>query len=145
MLQKSSMGCWPFGRSTHGWLANLWWAKKGIFSFTFAPIEILGYAAATLTGVSFVVLACQVIALWRRAAPLGLSTLASLIVFFGSLNLLAIAMLGEYLIKIFQETKRRPRFIRKAVRHGGEVLTASGQIEAFVQRRARDNRKSDGG
>jgi len=31
-----------FGRSTHSWLKNLWWAKKGIFSFSFMPIEFLG-------------------------------------------------------------------------------------------------------
>ena len=28
----------PFGRSTHGWLKNVWWAKKGLFSFSFLPL-----------------------------------------------------------------------------------------------------------
>ena len=32
-----------FGRSTHGRLKNLWWAKKAIFSFSFVPLEILSY------------------------------------------------------------------------------------------------------
>jgi len=42
-----------FGRSTHGWLKNVWWAKKGIFSFSFVPIELLGYAGGTMTVLSF--------------------------------------------------------------------------------------------
>ena len=28
-----------FGRSTHSFLKNVWWARKGIFSFTFVPID----------------------------------------------------------------------------------------------------------
>ena len=31
---------------------------------------------------------------------------------FGSLNLLGLGLLGEYIGKIIEETKRRPRFIR---------------------------------
>src|SRR5690606_8613877 len=41
-----------FGRSTHGLLKNLWWAKKGIFSFTFVPVGLLGYAGASMSGLS---------------------------------------------------------------------------------------------
>jgi polyisoprenyl-phosphate glycosyltransferase len=58
-----------------------------------------------------------------------------LIAFFGSLNLLAIATVGEYLIKIFEETKRRPKFIRKAVLHGGKRLTVDAEIGEFLERR----------
>ena len=42
-----------FGRSTHSRLKNLWWAKKAIFSFSFVPIELLGYAGAVLTALWF--------------------------------------------------------------------------------------------
>ena len=39
-------------------MKNIWWAKKGIFSFSFVPIELLGYAGATMTVLS-VPLACN--------------------------------------------------------------------------------------
>ena len=51
--------------------------------------------------------------------PQGLTTLVLLVIFFGSINLLGIAVLGEYIAKIIIEVKERPRLIRSAIiRHG---------------------------
>ena len=125
-----------FGRSTHGWLKNFWWAKKGIFSFTFAPIELLGYAGATMTMLSFLAVIYQIVDWLRRPEiPHGISTIIVLILFFGSLNVLAVSILGEYLIKIFEEAKRRPKFIRKAVRQGGKHFSTATEIESFLGKR----------
>ena len=127
-----------FGRSTHGWLKNVWWAKKGIFSFTFLPIELLGYGAAMMTVFSLLAVIYQIIDRLRRPEiPHGVSTIIVLVLLFGSLNVLAIAILGEYLIKIFEEAKRRPKFIRKAVRQGGKHFDTAAEIETFLQRRSR--------
>jgi polyisoprenyl-phosphate glycosyltransferase len=126
-----------FGRSTHGWLKNIWWAKKGIFSFTFAPIELLGYAGATMTGLSFLAVIYQIIDTLRHPErPHGISTIIVLILFFGSLNVLAISILGEYLIKIFEEAKQRPKFIRKAVRQGGKHFSTAAEIDSFLRSRS---------
>lgn len=125
-----------FGRSTHSWLANVWWAKKGIFSFTFVPIELLGYAAAVLTVLASFAGVYQIIDVFRHPElPHGTSTIIVLIAFFGSLNLLALAMLGEYLSKIFEETKRRPKFIRKSIRRGNELFSAGAEVDEFVRNR----------
>ena len=125
-----------FGRSTHSWLKNIWWAKKAIFSFSFVPLELLGYAGATMTALSFVALLYQFVD-WLRhpGMPHGLSTIIALICFFGSLQVLAIAIVGEYLSKVFSEAKRRPRFIRKAVRQGGEHFNSATEIESFLLKR----------
>jgi glycosyltransferase involved in cell wall biosynthesis len=133
-----------FGRSTHSWLKNIWWAKKGIFSFSFVPIELLGYAGATMTVLSFVAVIYQIIDCIRRPEiPHGISTIIVLILFFGSLNLLAISIIGEYLIKIFEEAKRRPKFIRKAVRQGGKHFHTATEIESFLGRRKTEAQRSD--
>ncbi len=127
-----------FGRSTHSFLKNLWWARKGIFSFTFVPIELLGYLGATLTTLSVLALGyLGVDALRRPEVPHGISTLIALISFFGSLHLLALAVLGEYVIKIVEETKRRPRFIRRSLRHGGIHLTNPAALDDFIRARGR--------
>jgi polyisoprenyl-phosphate glycosyltransferase len=123
-----------FGRSTHGWLKNLWWAKKGIFSFSSLPIELVGYAGATLTLVSFAALVYEIVdGLRHPELPHGIPIIITLILLFGGINLLAISILGEYLIKVFEETKRRPRFIRKTVRQGGKLLESADEIEAFLR------------
>jgi polyisoprenyl-phosphate glycosyltransferase len=125
-----------FGRSNQSWLKNLGWAKKGIFSFSYLPLELLGYAGATMTAVSFLAVIYQIIdSLRRPEAPHGIATIIVLILFFGSLNVLAISILGEYLLRIFEEAKRRPKFIRKAVRQGGERIDTASEIEVFLRTR----------
>jgi polyisoprenyl-phosphate glycosyltransferase len=125
-----------FGRSTHSWLKNFWWAKKAIFSFSFLPIEVLGYAGAALTLLSLTGLVYQIIdSLRHPQISHGIAIIIALILVFGGINLLAIAILGEYLGKVFDEVKRRPKFIRKTVRHGGKLLDSAAEVEAFLQSR----------
>lgn len=128
-----------FGRSTHGQLKNVWWAKKGIFSFSFLPIEVLGYAGAIMTTLSlFAVVYLGIDALRRPDAPHGTPLVLALVAFFGSLQLLALALLGEYVIKLVEETKRRPKFIRKSIRHGGKHFAAEHELRRFLRQRLRD-------
>ena len=64
--------------------------------------------------------------LYPNAAPKGATTLLLTILFFGSINLLGIATVGEYVAKILEESKRRPHFIRRAMIRGGEVRPVAG-------------------
>jgi dolichol-phosphate mannosyltransferase len=126
-----------FGRSTQSPRKNLWWAKKGIFSFTFVPIELLGYAGVSMTALSFGAVVYRLVEHVRNPETAeAVWTLLAAVAFFGSINLLAIAIVGEYLIKIFDETKRRPKFIRKAIRHGNQRLVTASEIDEFVRMRA---------
>lgn len=62
-------------RSTHSCLKNIWWAKKGIFSFSFVPLELLGYAGATMTVLSLLAVIHQIVDWLRRPEiPHGIST-----------------------------------------------------------------------
>jgi dolichol-phosphate mannosyltransferase len=125
-----------FGRSTHNWLKNVWWAKKAIFSFSYLPLEILGYSAAVLTALSFLAGVYEMVDRLRRPElPHGISTIIVLILFLGSLNLLAVSLVGEYVIRILDEAKRRPKFIRKAIRHGGKHFGSAGEIERLERER----------
>jgi dolichol-phosphate mannosyltransferase len=127
-------------------LKNLWWAKKAIFSFSFVPIELLSYAGATMTVLSFLAVAYQIVdSRLRPERPHGISTIVVLIVFFGSLNLLAISVVGEYLIRTFEEVKRRPKFIRKVMWHRGTELSSAAEIESFVGRRRAAQRSTEAG
>jgi dolichol-phosphate mannosyltransferase len=46
-----------------------------------------------------------------------------MVLFFGSINLLGIAVLGEYIGKIIIEVKQRPRLIRSAIVRNGIINT----------------------
>lgn len=119
-----------FGVTTNSFWKNLGWAKKGILSFSYVPLTMLTTAALFLFGVSVVLIVAEAVLklVAPNLTPRGITTVLLSILFFGSLNLLAIGVVGEYLAKIFEEVKQRPHFIRRSVIRDGEIrLTAQEQ------------------
>lgn len=110
-----------FGRSTNNFLKNIDWAKKGIFSFSNTPLTILTYIGIVLLVLSM--LAALIVGVLRilvpDIAPHGATTLLITILLFGSFNLFAIGVVGEYISKIMTEVKHRPRLIRSAMIRNG--------------------------
>jgi dolichol-phosphate mannosyltransferase len=51
----------------------------------------------------------------------GITTILLSILFFGSLNLFAVGLVGEYVAKIMEEVKGRPRLIRSVLLRNGEM------------------------
>jgi len=117
-----------FGVTTNSVFKNIGWAKKGILSFSNTPLTILTCAGGLLFPFTMLIIALQVASrlLFPQLSPRGVTMVLLSIWFFGSMNLLGIAMLGEYIAKIFEEVKRRPHFIRRAIIRDGEVRVASG-------------------
>lgn len=122
-----------FGRSTNNLLKNIDWAKKGIFSFSNVPMSMLTATGVVLFGISLFAVATVIILrlLFPEMSPRGIPTLLISTLFFGSLNLLAIGLVGEYVAKIMTEVKGRPRLIRSALIRNGRTtdLLADGLIE----------------
>jgi nucleoside-diphosphate-sugar epimerase/glycosyltransferase involved in cell wall biosynthesis len=116
-----------FGVTNNSLWKNLGWAKKGILSFSYVPLSILSASAVLLFGLSVVLMMIQTIArlAFPSRAPRGVVSVLLTVLFFGSLNLLAIGIVGEYLAKIFEEVKQRPHFIRRSVIKDGEVRFTS--------------------
>jgi polyisoprenyl-phosphate glycosyltransferase len=112
-----------FGVTTNSLFKNIGWAKKGILSFSNTPLNILSFAGTLLFFVSLLLGIAQVASrlLFPELAPKGVTTMLLLILFFGSINLFAVGLLGEYIAKIFEEVKQRPLFIRKHLVRDGEV------------------------
>ncbi len=112
-----------FGRSTNNLVKNIDWAKKGIFSFSNAPLTMLTTTGVILFALS--TLAAIVVGLLRvlipDIAPRGVTTLLITILMFGSFNLFAIGLVGEYVAKIMAEVKGRPRMIRAALIRNGKA------------------------
>jgi dolichol-phosphate mannosyltransferase len=110
-----------FGSSTNNLLKNIAWAKKGIFSFSDTPLTMLtsaGLLALVLSTVAALVTALLKL-FFPGIAAQGATTLQILILRFGSANLFAIGLVGEYVAKIMAEVKGRPRLIRSALIRNG--------------------------
>jgi len=121
-----------FGVSTNSFIKNLDWAKKGIFSFSNTPLTLL-----TATGIVTFVLSTLTAVLvaglrifMPDIAPRGTTTLLITILMFGSFNIFAVGLVGEYVAKIMTEVKGRPRLIRAALIRNGEstVLLPDGKV-----------------
>jgi dolichol-phosphate mannosyltransferase len=83
---------------------------------------MLTAAGVALLGLS--TMAAIVVAILRffvpDIAPRGATTLLITILMFGSANLFAIGVVGEYVAKIMTEVKGRPRLIRAALIRNGK-------------------------
>jgi polyisoprenyl-phosphate glycosyltransferase len=86
---------------------------NGIFGFSTIPLQIMmwsGFAIATLSALAiFVVVVLKIIEGDRY--PMGVPTIMVLILFIGGLQLTAIGMIGEYIGRIYDEVRHRPRYI----------------------------------
>ena len=111
-----------FGTSTNSFLKNLDWAKKGIFSFSNAPLSMLTATGFILFALSMIIVVIAVILriIFPGIAPRGTTTLFITVLLFGSFNILAIGLVGEYVAKIMAEVKGRPRLIRTALTRNGK-------------------------
>ncbi len=122
-----------FGVSTNNWRKNIWWAKKAIFSFSFVPLEIMSYAGFIFTILAFIASVIQIVgAFIYKDIPHGIPTIIVLTLFFGGINLLGISFIGEYISKIFEETKKRPKYIRTKVRKGSKRYNTSEEIRTLI-------------
>lgn len=112
-----------FGRTTNNFFKNIGWAKKGIFSFSYLPLNMLSAFGWLMLFVSGFATILQILLkyFFPDSAPHGVTTTLVLVTFFGSLNLFAISIIGEYIAKIFEEVKGRPHFIRKAIIRRGSI------------------------
>ncbi|OGL88713.1 hypothetical protein A3H75_00540 [Candidatus Uhrbacteria bacterium RIFCSPLOWO2_02_FULL_51_9] len=100
------------GQTNLTFLDNVRWAKRMIFAFSSSPLEWISYLAGLVTILSGVAIVAYVgIALFYQKAPTGFLTLLVSILFLGAIQLLCFSIIGEYIGRIYQETKRRPNAI----------------------------------
>ncbi len=86
-------------------------AFDGITSLSVKPMHII-----TVTGFLFMLLSLvgiiwSVVAYFAKTTVAGWSSIIAIICFFGGTQLFAIGIIGEYIGKIYMETKERPKFI----------------------------------
>ena len=116
-----------FGRSTNNFLANLRWARKGIFSFSYLPLELISYAAAFVALLSALAIVLQIIGrIVDPTVPRGVSTIIIVSLFLGAIQLISLAFIAEYLGRVFEEVKGRPRYIVARLLNFDEEAGAGG-------------------
>lgn len=129
-----------FGRSTNNLLSNIRWAKKGIFSFSYVPLETISLGALGVSLLAVVAIVLQIIdRILRPDLPRGVSTVIVVCLFLGAVQLFSLAFIAEYIGKIFEEVKQRPLFVVSRLLNFDDAAGApSVQDDALTGARAED-------
>jgi glycosyltransferase involved in cell wall biosynthesis len=102
------------GRTKWSFL-DLWnLAIEGITSFTIIPLKIATYLGVLTAFVAFAYAGYIIFKKLIFGEPVpGFPSLMVMILFLGGIKLITIGIIGEYLGRVFIETKQRPLYILK--------------------------------
>jgi glucosyltransferase len=110
------------------------YAINGMFSFSTAPLVV-----ASLSGILFCIISI-IMAIYCAAATLifgnptdGWTTLVVLLLFIGGLQMLFLGIAGQYISKIYLETKQRPIYIIKETNLGMEAMKKREPVDGISE------------
>ncbi|MDO8539565.1 MAG: glycosyltransferase family 2 protein [Opitutaceae bacterium] len=91
------------------------YALDGVFSFSHLPLRLLTYSGVFIALIGFAVglffIARRLLGV--EIAFIGFTSIITLVLFLGGVQLIGIGVLGEYLGRMYDEVKRRPLYIVK--------------------------------
>jgi len=104
------------GESTNSLLDNFRWAKRGIVSFSYKPLELISILALVFTVLACVAVAAYVVLYFVKGdAPPGYLTMLVAILVLGAVQLICLGVVADYLGRIFEEVKQRPQYLVRSV------------------------------
>jgi dolichol-phosphate mannosyltransferase len=108
------------GTSTNSFLKGLKWARKAIFSFSYEPLEWVFLLAGISVIVSLLAILIYILLFFLIPnAPKGFITILLAVLFLGSVQLVVLAIICEYIRRIFEEVKSRPiSIVQKITKKG---------------------------
>lgn len=87
-------------------------AFDGLVSFSTVPLKLASLLGLLAGGLGLLYLLYAIIVkMIDPAAPIGWASTIAIIIFFGGVQLMVLGIIGEYLGRIFDESKRRPLFL----------------------------------
>lgn len=106
-----------FGHTTNSLLKNLAWARFGIFSFSYIPIDFIAFLAFTIVIAAFILMIIQILIsiIKPDLIPNWFSVTIITVLFLGGVQLLCLSIIGAYIAHIYDEVKRRPPFIVESI------------------------------
>ncbi len=111
------------GNSKYSWRMLFRLAFNGLFNFSEFPIRFIGFVGMISVLISLGYLA---LTLYKKLAygtvPAGFTALIFAIVLFAGVQLLALGIIGEYVLRIFFQVKKRPIYIVRSRIVKGEFI-----------------------
>jgi glycosyltransferase involved in cell wall biosynthesis len=93
-------------------LGSLVIGLNGVFGFSLYPLRLISASGVVLSVVAFLLgIAYMALKFAGFPFPVGNPTIVILVTFFSGFQLLSLGVMGEYVGRIYDETRRRPKFI----------------------------------
>jgi dolichol-phosphate mannosyltransferase len=112
------------GKSKYSYKTMLSFAVRGITSFSVKPLKLSAYLGMFLFLVSMILVPYALISYFLGHVVSGWTSLMISIIFFGSLQLLILGIIGLYLSKLVIQSKQRPLYF---IRETNYALNSSKQ------------------
>lgn len=111
---------------------KLWnFALDGIVSFSTAPLRVWSYIGAAVACLSFLYASFIIIRTMITGVDVpGYASLLVFVLFFGSVQLISVGVLGEYIARLFMEVKRRPIYLVDEVIGGEDADAKDAPVRA---------------
>ena len=112
-------------------------AMDGIFSFSIVPLRLATWTGFAASGVAILGILLAVIERIFGVPGLvkGWTSVMTAVLFIGGVQLICIGIIGEYVGRIYGESKRRPLYVLRE-RIGFEAAESQGRVRANVQVKA---------
>jgi glycosyltransferase involved in cell wall biosynthesis len=104
------------GESKYPLKKMLSFAWDGITSFSVVPLRFITFLGMFVLVISFILSLWVLISKLNGSAVSGWTSMMLIVLFLGGVQMLSIGIIGEYIGKIYKETKRRPRFFVEKIR-----------------------------
>ena len=96
------------------------YAFTNIVAFTTAPLQFVTVGGAVCFVLSLVLIIYSLIQYFTGHAVEGYTTIVIVMLLIGSAMMLSLGIIGYYIAKIYEEVKRRPRYIIAKIVRGGQ-------------------------
>ncbi len=107
------------GKSSYSFIDYIKAAERGVFGFSYLPLDFITYVGFILMMVSFLFIFAYLVLFFLYGNPIkGSVTILVSIIFFGGIQLFALSIIGKYILIIVEEVKARPTYIIEEVVNG---------------------------
>jgi dolichol-phosphate mannosyltransferase len=85
---------------------------NGVVGFSRYPLQLISIAGICLSGLAFLLaIVYLALKLGGQAFPVGNPTIVIVVAFFSGIQLLSLGVIGEYVGRIYDESRHRPKYI----------------------------------